>query len=56
MGTYIIEVEPIGNDSMKILWEWNLWDHLVQDFDSTKNNFGVIENHPETIKYKLLQW
>ena len=24
-ATYIIEVEPIGNDSMRILWEWNLW-------------------------------
>ena len=48
-ATYIIEVEPIGTDSMKIIWEWNLWDHLVQDFDSTKNNFGIIENHPELL-------
>ena len=40
--TYIIEVEPIGYDSINIVWEWHVWDHLTQDFDSTKQNLSLI--------------
>ena len=37
-STYILEVEPVGMNDINIIWEWRLWDHLVQDFDSTKLN------------------
>jgi hypothetical protein len=43
---YIFEVSPETNE---IIWEWHLWDHLIQDFDATKDNFGVVEDHPELI-------
>lgn len=45
----ILEIEPLGTDSFSIVWEWHTWDHLVQDFDSTKANYGVISEHPELI-------
>ncbi|MFK7785382.1 MAG: aryl-sulfate sulfotransferase [Crocinitomicaceae bacterium] len=45
----IIELQPINSDSAEIVWQWNAWDHLVQDFDSTKNNFGVVSDHPELL-------
>ena len=48
-STYILEVEPIGIDSINIIWEWHLWDHLVQDFDSTKQNFGVVSQNPQRL-------
>ena len=44
-STYILEVEPVGMNDINIIWEWRLWDHLVQDFDSTKLNYGVINQN-----------
>tara|TARA_B100000700_G_scaffold258644_1_gene293039 strand:+ start:1637 stop:3190 length:1554 start_codon:yes stop_codon:yes gene_type:complete len=48
-STYILEIEPIGSNSINIIWEWRLWDHLVQEFDSTKNNYGSVGDHPELL-------
>ena len=42
----ILEVEPVGSDS-NIVWEWHLWDHLIQDVDSSLSNYGVVADHPE---------
>ena len=46
---HIIEVEPTGPTSGDIVWEWHVWDHLIQDYDSSKDNYGVISEHPELI-------
>lgn len=46
---HIIEVEPVGSDGGNIVWEWHFWDHLIQDFDETKDNYGVVEDHPELV-------
>ncbi len=45
----LIEIEPVGTDGFNIVWEWYSWDHLIQDFDNTQNNFGVVGDHPELI-------
>ncbi len=45
----IIEVQKTGSSGGNIVWEWNVWDHLIQDFDPTKDNFGVVADHPELI-------
>jgi hypothetical protein len=46
---HIIEVEPIGQSGGNIVWEWHVWDHLIQDFDDTKDNFGNVSEHSELI-------
>ena len=45
----IVEVQPVGTDQANIVWEWNIWDHLIQDYDSTKDNYGVVGDHPELL-------
>jgi hypothetical protein len=49
MPDFIIEVKPTGPASGDIVWEWHVWDHLVQDYDSSKENYGIVRNHPELI-------
>jgi len=46
---HIIEVETVGASGGNIVWEWHIWDHLIQDHDPTKDNYGVVEDHPELI-------
>lgn len=43
---FIFELDPTTGE---IVWEWYAWDHLIQDFDDTKDNFGVVSDHPELI-------
>jgi hypothetical protein len=45
----LIEVAPAGPDTGDIVWEWDVWDHLVQDFDPSKANYGVVAEHPELV-------
>jgi hypothetical protein len=45
----IMEVQPTGASSGEIVWEWHAWDHLVQDYDPTKDNYGVVADHPELL-------
>ena len=35
---HVIEVKQTGKTSGEIVWEWHLWDHVIQDFDSSKAN------------------
>ena len=46
---YLVEVKPTGSSSGDVVWEWHIWDHMIQDFDASKSNYGVVANHPELI-------
>uniref|UniRef100_A0A7C4G9T3 Arylsulfotransferase (ASST) n=1 Tax=candidate division WOR-3 bacterium TaxID=2052148 RepID=A0A7C4G9T3_UNCW3 len=43
---HIIEVDM---NSGAIVWEWHAWDHLIQDYDYAKPNYGDPGAHPELI-------
>ena len=44
--THFIELQQSGSTAT-IVWEWHIWDHLIQDADPTKDNYGVVADHPE---------
>lgn len=46
---YVAEVHPTYPTGGTIVWQWHTWDHLVQDFDQTKQNFGAVASHPELV-------
>ncbi len=50
----IIEVQPSGNSGGTIVWEWHVWDHLIQDYDATKENYGTVFEHPEKINLNFV--
>lgn len=45
----VVEVQPTYPKGGKLVWQWRVWDHLIQDSDRTKANFGNVAAHPELI-------
>ena len=45
----IVEIKPTGKTTGAVVWEWHVWDHLVQELDKTKANHGVVAARPELI-------
>jgi len=48
-GERIIELKPIGSDSAEVVWQWDLFDHLIQDRDPAKPSYGIISNNPQLV-------
>jgi len=51
---HIIELEPFGTNQANIVWEWHIKDHLIQDFNNSKDNFGVIADNPQLLDINYL--
>ncbi len=49
----LFEIEPVGATGGNVVWEWHLWDHLIQDVDPNKDNYGVVAEHPELLDINL---
>jgi hypothetical protein len=45
----ILEIQPTGATGGNVVWEWHLWDHLIQDFDNTKPDFGAVNTNPQLL-------
>ncbi|MDX2360221.1 MAG: aryl-sulfate sulfotransferase [Crocinitomicaceae bacterium] len=51
--THFIEIQQDGTGG-QIVWEWHIQDHFIQDHDASKDNYGVIADHPELMDVNLL--
>ncbi|MCY7410086.1 MAG: aryl-sulfate sulfotransferase [Chitinophagales bacterium] len=49
----LVEIKPDGLYGGEIVWQWRAWDHLIQDNDASKLNYGVVKEHPELIDINL---
>ena len=52
----VVEVQPTGATSGTVVWEWKLWDHLVQNIDANKSNYkSSIVGNPQlmNINYNI---
>ncbi len=45
----ILEIKPVDQDDHEIVWQWRLRDHLIQNFDKSKANYGRVDQHPELV-------
>jgi len=45
----VVEIQPIYPNGGKVVWQWSVWDHMIQDFDRAKPNYGDPAAHPELI-------
>jgi hypothetical protein len=46
---YIIEIAPTPPSGGQVVWEWHVWDHLVQERDPSIANYGRIAASPELV-------
>ena len=46
---WILEVEPLPPNDARIVWEWHVWDHLVQNHDPDGAHYGVPAEHPRRL-------
>lgn len=49
----IIEVNPL---TAEVVWEWSFKNHLIQDFDPSKANFGVVADNPGKLDINTIRF
>lgn len=45
----IWEIEPQPPVGARVVWEWRVWDHLIQDVDPGLPHYGSVADRPERI-------
>jgi len=43
----VLEIAPDGDGGAQVVWQWSISEHLVQDFDPARQNYGDVAAHPE---------
>ena len=46
---FVVELTPQGEDRAETVWEWHLFDHLIQDLGDDLSNHGAISEHPRKV-------
>lgn len=46
---FVLEIEPVRPRGANVVWEWHVWDHLVQHRDPAAAGYAEPAAHPERI-------
>lgn len=51
----IVEIQPHPGSGADVVWQWNLWDHLIQNQDPARTNYGDIatNNHRVDVNFTV---
>jgi len=45
----VLEIRPTPPSGGELVWEWHVWDHVIQDVDPGAENHGEVAEHPELV-------
>jgi hypothetical protein len=45
----VLEIAPRPPAGGEVVWEWHVWDHLVQDWNPECPGYGRLSDHPELV-------
>ena len=45
----VVEFARQMTDEVRVVWEWHMWDHTIQNHDQSLFNYGEPAEHPELI-------
>lgn len=45
----LLQIRPERPRGGRPVWEWHVWDHLIQDRERRRGNFGRVPDHPELV-------
>jgi hypothetical protein len=45
----VLEIKPKRPEGGEVVWEWHVWDHMVQDLDPERTNHGEVADRPERV-------
>jgi hypothetical protein len=51
----ILEIKPLPDNQHEIVWEWDFWDHTIQDLDPVQEDFGDVAAHPELLDVNFFE-
>lgn len=49
----IYEIAPTLPEGGEVVWEWHVWDHIVQDHDPSKTNHGSVADSPGRVDINI---
>lgn len=50
----IFELEILPDNQANIVWKWDVWDHLVQDWFTNRENFDGVNTNPGLVDINYL--